>query len=318
MEPSIVVWWTIDSLRRDVCSLYGGDAYTPTLDHLACDGNAFEGRSEATWTLPSVTSILTGKSPDEHGVTSETDRLRPGIGTLPQYFRHEGWRTVGIAANPWFTRRKGLDVGFDYFYNITEDGSILREVSLRAALNYLVRFRSMNGGFTLRPGRHPSEPLIADLAHEQIAAATPPVFMLVHTQGAHSPYFHPSAWNRHAAGSDQRRAGYLNLVEYVDGQLGRFVRRLPDDSLVIVTSDHGEALGESDKWGHKAPEMDLLYDVPLVVNGVTPDLPNPVSHLKVTRWLREEIAPTANGTDRSDALQRKLAALGYVDGEHTV
>lgn len=288
------------------------------MSELAEDGQAYEGRSEATWTLPAVTSILTGKSPTKHGVTSDEDRLRPGIPTLPQYFRYEGWRTVGIVANPWFTRRRGLDVGFDYFYNMTEDGSLFGEVALKSLLNYLFRVRSLNGGFTLDRDRHPSEPLIADYANERVEMTPKPVFLMVHTQGVHSPYHPPAGWNRHSTGLDDRKAAYLNLVEFVVAQLGRFLQRLEDDALIIVTSDHGEALGESNTWGHRAPELSLLYDVPLVINRSPSTLSNPVTHLEVHQWLREEIAPRSEDTHPSPELQDRLEALGYTDGQHSV
>jgi len=315
----VVVWWTIDSLRRDCSSVYGGEARTDSLARLADQSEVYEGRSEATWTLPSVSSILTGRSPDEHGVQTEHDRLRPGIPTLPQYFRHEGWTTLGIVANPWFSRRKGLDVGFDRFYNITEDGPLLGEVSLSTLLDYFLHVRTRTGGLTLDVDKHPSEPLIADLASEWLATAERPVFLMVHTQGAHSPYYSPSAWNFHRDETEPRRSDYLNLVEFVDAQLGRFLNRLGEDPILIVTSDHGEALGESGEWGHKQRSMDLLYDVPLVVAGESPPFSNSetISHLDVHKWLRDDIAPVHEGQVRSEKLQDRLKALGYVGGKHS-
>lgn len=299
--------------------MYGGEARTDTIDSLADHGSAYEGRSEGTWTLPSVTSILTGRSPDEHGVRTEHDRLSPGVPTLPQYFRHEGWTTRGIVANPWFSRRKGLDIGFDRFYNITEDGALPREVSLSSLLDHLFHIRTRTGGFTLDVDRHPSEPLIADLASEWLATADRPVFMMVHTQGAHSPYHSPKAWNSHRDDVEPRRSDYFNLVEFVDAQLGRFLDCLGDDALVVVTGDHGEALGDSGEWGHKRDGMDLLYDVPLVVSGASPPFSQsgPVSHLDVHKWLRDTVAPAHGDRQRSEKLQERLQALGYVDGGHS-
>lgn len=319
MAAPVVVWWTIDSLRRDVSDVYGGEARTKTLSELAATGNTYECRSEASWTLPSVTSILTGLAPEEHGVESQYDRLQPGSATLPQHFRHHGWRTLGVVANPWFSRRKGLDVGFDRFYNITEDGSLLGAVSPSSLLEYVLHFRSRTGGFTLEPDRHPSEPLIADLASKWLATADRPVFMMVHTQGVHSPYNHPPSWDRHRSGSDPRRDAYLNLVEFVDAQLGRFLRGIDDEVIVLVTSDHGEALGEEGKWGHKIEDMDLLRDVPLIVNGVSPPFSteDTVNHRDVHEWLRDDIAPSQEDQERPEDLQERLEALGYVDGTHS-
>jgi uncharacterized sulfatase len=262
--------------------------------------------------------MLTGKPPEVHGVRDDEDRLSPGTVTLPQYFRHNGWNTLGIVANPWFSRRKGLDIGFDRFYNITEDGSLLKQVSLSALLDYTLHFRSRTGGLTLDVDQHPSEPLIADLASESLARTEEPVFLMVHTQGAHSPYNSPRTWNNHRDDSKPRRADYFNLVEFVDAQFGRFVNRLPDEAIIIVTSDHGEAFGESGLWGHKHEKLDILYDVPLIIQGASPAFSNPVSHIDVHDWLREDVAPKQSGKERSDELEERLEALGYVDGAHSV
>ena len=320
MTAPVVVWWTIDSLRRDIIDVYGGDVKTQALSRLASSGTVYDGQSASSWTLPSVTSILTGDPPKEHGVDSQDDRLQPGSATLPQHFRHNGWRTLGIVANPWFSRRKGLDVGFDRFYNITEDESLLRTVSPSALLDHALHYRSRTGGLTADTDRHPSEPLIPDLASEWLASADRPVFMMVHTQGAHSPYHHPPSWDHHRGASDPRRAAYLNLVEFVDAQLERFLDGIDGEAIVIVTSDHGEALGEDGNWGHKIENMDLLLDVPLVIDGASPPFSGsePVTHLDVHRWLRDDVAPSKRRQGRSDELEERLKTLGYVDGAHSV
>lgn len=167
--------------------------------------------------------------------------------------------------------------------------------------------------------RHSSEPLVADLASEWLASTKEPVFAMVHTQGAHSPYHSPPAWNRHRDETAPRRADYLNLVEFVDTQLGRFLDRLPEDAVIVVTSDHGEALGESDECGHQREEMDLLYEVPLIAAGASPPFSESeqVTHLDINEWLRQDIAPTQENQRRPAKLQKRLEALGYADGTHS-
>jgi len=318
MSDPVVVWWTIDSLRQDICSVYGGEARTPVLSKLAKQGESYDARSMATWTLPSVTSILTGEPPQKHGVETQDDRLQPGTPTLPQYFRNRGWNTLGIVANPWFSRRKGLDIGFDRFYNITEDGSLIKEVSRVSAVKHFLNFRTRGGGLSLDVDKHPSEPLIVDLAREWLSEADQPTFMMVHTQGAHSPYNSPNSWNRHRNKSEPLRADYLNLVEFIDAQLGRFIKKLPSNATIIVTSDHGEALGESGEWGHKNEKLDILCDVPAIIAGSTPNFQNKIDHIDIHEWLRADIIPTHGDQPQTNELKKQLEALGYVDGEHSV
>ncbi|TKX66494.1 sulfatase-like hydrolase/transferase [Halorubrum sp. SP9] len=318
MSDPVVVWWTIDSLRQDICSVYEGEARTPVLSQLAEQGKSYNARSMATWTLPSVTSILTGEQPEKHGVETQDDRLQPGTPTLPQYFRNQGWNTLGIVANPWFSRRKGLDIGFDQFYNITEDGSLIKEVSRASVVKHLLNYRTRGGGLSLDVDNHPSEPLIVDLAREWLREAEQPTFIMVHTQGAHSPYNSPNTWNRHQDETEPLRADYLNLVEFIDAQLGRFIDTLPSNATIIVTSDHGEALGESGEWGHKNEELDFLHDVPAIIAGSTPNLTNNIDHIDIHDWLREDIIPAHGNQVRSNDLEEQLEALGYVDGRHSV
>lgn len=320
MSESVVVWWTIDSLRQDISSVYGGEAETPTLNRLVERGQAYDCRSKGTWTLPSVTTMLTGLPPEEHEVQTQDDRLKPGTPTLPQHFRKHGWRTLGVVANPWFTRRKGLDIGFDKFYNIVENSSIIRQVSVSSLISYFTHAQSRTGGLTLDMSCHPSEPLIADLASEWVNSVKKPVFAMVHTEGVHSPYHSPSAWDSHQDQSSIRKADYLNLAEFVDAQLGRFLDRLPQDVIIIVTSDHGEALGEAGEWGHGGKNNEILYDVPLIIAGTKPQFAGQetVSHIDIHKWLREDVAPIHQENVRSAELQKHLTALGYTDGTHSV
>jgi arylsulfatase A-like enzyme len=159
---------------------------------------------------------------------------------------------------------------------------------------------------------------MVDLAREWLREASRPTFMMVHTQGAHSPYNSPNSWNRHQDETEPLREDYLNLVEFIDAQLGRFVDTLPSNATIIVTSDHGEALGESGEWGHKNEELDFLRDVPAVIAGSTPELANNIDHIDIHDWLREDIIPTHGDRVRSNDLEEQLEALGYVDGKHSV
>ena len=313
-----VIWWTIDSLRRDICSTYGGNASTKSLSNLSSNGEAYIGRSSGSWTLPSITSILTGMSKEDHKVIEKTDRRKPGNSTLPEVFRYHGWHTIGLVANPWFSRKKGLDVGFNDFYNVTEDKSLLKEVPKWKALRYLIGFNKFNGGLTLNSSKHPTEPLMVDLAIDRLSKSPQPVFMMVHTQGAHSPYHTPRGWRKSVDSSNEERSNYINLVEFVDYHLGRFLNKISSNTIIIVTSDHGEAFGEEGFRGHGNSNLDMLYDVPLIINGTNKDFSNPVSHLEVTEWLRNEIAPKNEEKNTVDAPEDTLRALGYLDGTHNI
>jgi arylsulfatase A-like enzyme len=264
--------------------------------------------------------MLTGLEPGEHGVVTTQDRLQPGVATLPQQFRKHGWQTAAIVANSWFTRYKGLDIGFDAFWNITEDRSVLRELSTWDLLRNIVRARSRISGVPLGEHRPHSEPFVADVAKKWYRTRESPLFLMVHTEGVHSPYRCPRKWSRHTHETNRLRADYLNTVEFVVAQFGRFFSGVHDDTILIITADHGEALGEDDVWGHNHTEMKLLREVPLIIKGADPGFSSDeeISHIVVHEWLKNVVAPSITVDEPPDRIRSNLKSLGYIGERHIV
>lgn len=102
MSNTDIIWWSIDSVRRDRCSGYGYHRQTtPNLSRL---GQQVDGRAHGTWTLPSVASIFSLRPPEEHGLTDQGDQFSDHSETIAQRFKDAGYHTVGLAANPWISR----------------------------------------------------------------------------------------------------------------------------------------------------------------------------------------------------------------------
>jgi len=118
-----VLFLVLDSMRTDRLSLYGHDrSTTPNLDRLAERATVYENAvAPASWTLPSHSSMFTGLTPSEHGVTNgfldTTGALHLPDGTTPlaTALRDRGYRTAGFSNNPWVGQLSGLDAGFDEF-----------------------------------------------------------------------------------------------------------------------------------------------------------------------------------------------------------
>jgi Flp pilus assembly protein TadD len=108
---------TIDTLRADAMSSYGGPARTPNLDRLAAGGTRFDfAHAHAVLTRPSHTSILTGTYPYEHGVRDHSGyRLKPGTGTIASLLKQHGFATGAFVGGIPLERRFGLDGGFDVY-----------------------------------------------------------------------------------------------------------------------------------------------------------------------------------------------------------
>lgn len=322
-----IVWWCIDSVRQDRCSAYGYERETtPNLEAL----ESLDCRSNGYWSLPSATSILTASRPDVHGVIDPKDFLPRDSVTVPERLSDAGYHTIGIAANPWVSRRKNLDMGFDEFFNLTED-NLLREVEMSDILYFLTHIRSVAGGFTLDRQKHRTEWLLLALAQKKLreAPTDEPIFMYLHTEGVHSIYddYHPPPKQRgRLSGSGTSRTDrYDDLLSWVDSLVPRFLSAVPEEATTIVTSDHGELLGEDGEWFHRT-DHPLLYEVPLFLKNFDLELDRiPVDHVSIVQEIlmaalgREtfvepsigERGSTSDGEDESDELGDRLSALGY-------
>lgn len=110
---------TVETLRADHVGGYGYSRNTtPNLDRLAAQGARFANTvAQAPFTLPSVSSIMTGRTPPRHGVRNHPGILAPEIETLAEQFRAAGYETAAMTRHTWLRRKSGLDQGFDEYHN---------------------------------------------------------------------------------------------------------------------------------------------------------------------------------------------------------
>ena len=217
MKPVNILLVVLDATRVDACSCYNpGQPRTPALDELADSGLRFERAfASAPWTLPALSSILTGLYPTQTDVESRRV-LAPAHRTLATRLKERGYTTFAISKNSWFSTEFGLPQGFDTFHKlwqIFQTETDLTEVNLAQAYpgeNLLVsaargalrgnlfknaanlvsrRIRGLNDSDygaqrTLRP------------VQQWISAQTGPWFALVHYLEAHLEYKPPVEWAR--------------------------------------------------------------------------------------------------------------------------
>jgi choline-sulfatase len=244
---------TIDTLRADHVGCYGfGPAVTPTLDGLAARGARFATAvAHAPLTAPSHASILTGRTPLGHGVRDNGAYvLPPSARSVAEDFRQAGYRTAGFVSGFPLKRRFGFDRGFDAFDDQLPRGKDARRTA------YVERTADRT----------------TDAAVRWLAAASPagsprkPFFLWVHYFDPHAPYEAPAEL---AAGAS---SPYDAEVAFVDAQLGRLLRRVEElekgaPTLVLVTADHGESLGEHGEDTHGIFLYDSTIRVPFVLAG---------------------------------------------------
>jgi arylsulfatase A-like enzyme/Flp pilus assembly protein TadD len=243
-KPNIILI-TVDTLRADRLSCYGyGEITTQHIDEFAEDAVLFDQAiSPAPLTLPSHASILTGKYPLSHGVRDNTGFVLPERqSTLPEVLRKKGYKTGAFVGSYVLDSRFGLDQGFDHYFDDFGTGS-----------NEVVR---------MELSERPAEEVVAAAESWIRSESSGPWFVWMHLFDPHAPYSPPRPYP-----ADSK---YDQEVLYVDEQLGRFFDFLKkrgqfEDTLIVLTSDHGEGLGEHGEDTHGMFLYDSTLRVPLVV-----------------------------------------------------
>ncbi len=241
---------TLDTTRADHLGCYGFPlARTPAIDRLAAEGvRCSDAVTAAPITLPSHATILTGLYPPTHGVRDNgTYALGNDAVTLAQRLKRAGYRTQAIVSALVLNRRYNLTPGFDGY-----DDDLWTE---RQPRMFLIRSR---------PGPRTAERAVRWLGSWALEAPRRPFFLWMHLFDAHQPYSVPAGERfRSPTTYDAEIAVLDQAVHSVIEQLGHL--GVLDDTLVVITADHGESLGEHGEKTHALFIYDATVRVPLIL-----------------------------------------------------
>lgn len=278
-----VLFVTLDTTRADHLSAYGYARDTsPNLARIAAEGVRFDrAYSSASSTLPSHVSLFTGREPTGHGVVKNGLRLAPGIETFAERLRARGAQTAAIVSSFVLDRRFGLDRGFDHYEDdFTADQASFKTESWNGF--------EIGGGAFDRRANFTTDRAIRWLDEQRDPAR--PFLLFVHYFDPHDPYDPPPPWNQRfaaAGGAPESLANALQRREFVDAydgeiaftdaEFGRLLahleaRGLAENTLVVVTADHGEGLTQHGAMGHAVNVYEEAVHVPLLLRwpGVLP------------------------------------------------
>ncbi|HEX7185101.1 MAG TPA: sulfatase [Thermoanaerobaculia bacterium] len=283
-----VILLSVDTLRADALSVYGGESRTPSLDRLAGDSVVFQrAYSPASWTLPSMASVMTGVSPQVHQALRTRSRVPDRLLTLAEVLRRDGYRTAALVSSTVLGSAANLTQGFDEYRSFPAPwlGRSFGAAVLTARAK------------AFRPDEAPP-PDMAEAAIDWLRAHRGDDFFLwVHLFDPHGPYGPPrryldgrrpppggkwrfEGWDEEAirAGTwvpnpgerDWIRRLYQGEVRWADDFAGRIVDELKrlgiyEDALVVVLSDHGEEFWEHGSYGHGHTLYDEILRVPLLL-----------------------------------------------------
>ncbi|WP_435179257.1 sulfatase [Halorussus sp. AFM4] len=334
-KPNVLLL-VVDACRFDY--LRGPRAETPNCDALAAEGTDFRRAvSPAPWTLPSVTSVLTGKYPHEHGATARQFAMRRGR-TVTADLRATGYRCLHLSPKTWIGDWLPQGEGFHRVEEFTgpdhrhfDGGADVRRLSagvargpewyatvVRRALRSenparslanaaMYKYREATEDAWLDDVRASEDAArIADERFADFADREEPFFAYAHLMDPHLPFYVPEEFRTDvrppgcttydeeldylddlmddlwairlgdrrlsAAELDYLRRRYADEVEYADAVIGRILdsleaHGLAEDTLVVLTADHGEHLGEGDGrtlLDHQTSVGFPLLRVPLV------------------------------------------------------
>ena len=276
-SPPNIVLIVVDTLRADRLGDYGNTRnLTPTIDTLARRGTLFQSAySQSSWTSPSVASLMTSRYQLQHGVLGFTSVLPQAETTVAELLRDHGYATGGFTANAALSSERGFSQGFDEytrFIRETKGGQILGAYARADQVDSKV-LEWLDG----------------------LSGATP-FFLYIQYMEPHAPYF-PSqaALERLRPGRDPinlDRANNLWFLRYgkqpiapelelvrdlydaevidLDHQLGKLIdeleeRGMLDDSILVLTSDHGEEFGDHGSRGHGVTLFEEVVRIPLLI-----------------------------------------------------
>ena len=298
----------LDSARADRFPLGASHPATPRLSGLAKQARVYaQAWAASSWTVPSVNNMLSTASSG-------------GAPTVAQQLVARGYKSACFTDNPHLTEGTRLLRGFD---RVERSVARWRLILLGTALGEVIE--------RLSPG---SDERLATKALEWMERQTGPFFLYVHLMDAHTPYrFSPIDGRRRrgrriefpvpgmrmtAEEAESIRARYDSGVKSADAQAGRLLDALGARGrrfVAIVTSDHGESLGEEGRWFHGNSLAPELLAIPLLVMGEGVEAGNVesgVGHAAITPTLLAAASAPCDGCERFDL--RRQNGGGAVEG----
>ena len=285
-----VLLLVLDTVRAIELGLYGfTPSNSPAIDGLGNAGVVFDQAfSTAPWSAPSHASLFTGRKPAE--LTIDWDRpLDATFPTLAEELGRAGYSTVGIVANTAYTSAEtGLDRGFDWYedYRLTMRRALTMPSLTRRLLDRKREWLHeppLDGA-----GRIPAESVSRRFLAWLERRPQQPYFAFLNFYDAHAPYSAPEPfWSRFLPGETRRavpirvmrrgdptdasaRRAYDAAISHLDSEIGELIgsmlkRGFLNNTLVIVTADHGEEFNEHAALGHGQTLHTQALRVPLLL-----------------------------------------------------
>ena len=293
-----VILITIDCLRADYLNcICNNENLSPNLDFFAENGVLFlTAIANGTSTPSSFPSIFTSTYPLMYPDYPNLSNFRTSI---TEILKKNGFKTAGFNSNPHLSKFYQYDKGFDFFDdNFSErknknlKSSLISKIKRKLKFKTKMLLKKVSSKYKLKHLPYQRAEVINQKALSWLEKNNSNFFLWLHYMDTHYP-FAPSKKFRNISNREMFKAEkimnedppnlsnkslnlikelYKGTIRYVDEELGRFFQNLKNlnlynNSLIIITADHGEEFKEHGRFKHYAQFYDELIHVPLIING---------------------------------------------------
>lgn len=297
-RPNVILVM-VDTLRADHLSCYGADTKTPNICSLAKEGTLYKAFSHASWTKPATASLLSSTVPSTHRAMSKPSALSQELTLISEAMQSGGYTTGGVVSNVNLAESFGFAQGYDDYYYLAPDYIAgAKESSSKLILYQLLRqvvLGVFGGDEIYFSDFYQDSEVVNGVAFDWLEEKKGERFFLfLHYMDPHDPYFeHPyngvgvSRVSLPEPSPDQAErleTLYRGEIEYLDENFGKLLAKLEeaglyDDTLIVLTADHGEEFNDHGGFWHGLTLYDEQIHVPLLI-----------------KWSRHDARP-AEGAD---------------------
>jgi len=319
-----VVVLTIDTLRASKLRPYNPDSrvQTPAFDAFVEDATLFESpQAPENWTKPSVASILTSLFPMTHNTKRDAASLPDAALTLGEIYQEAGFDTAAFLANGYVSDRFGFKQGWDHYTNYIREGRSTEAEKVFEEAAEWIEANKDDRFFVYIQTIDPHVPYDPPDEYLRMYDPNPEQYTgIVRNRSTGNQLGDAKTGRLTFSEADAARLEALHdgEISYHDHHFGQFVAKLRelglyDDTIFVITSDHGEEFQEHGSWGHGHSVYQELLHVPLVVRWKPADAAGTRIGDVVSTM---DIAPTvleAIGVAVPEVFEGK-SLLGYVHG----
>lgn len=273
-RPKNIVYILIDTQRADALEPFGEDgslAQTPTFDALAKDSIVFtRAFNQENWTKPSVATILSGLYPVTHDTSGEEETVPDAVEMIAERLEDNGMKTGAFIANGYISRDFGFNQGWDDYTNFLREGKNGQAKNVYRNATQWVEENHDKPFF-----------LYVQTIDPHVPWNIPDEYKELYYDGKYTGRIGPTmggAEQKELSGNPKMTEDdykwvqtlYKGEVSYQDKQMSRLIDKLDelgvlDDTLVIVSNDHGEELNDHGEMGHRHTLYNELLRAPLLM-----------------------------------------------------